>query len=456
MTKRLLLSYLTITVVVLLLLEIPLAVFYSQRERERITADIEHDATVLATLYEDALEQDDPLDPGPSDNYKNRTGARVVVVDVDGLSKVDTDMPADRDFSTRPEIARALAGVTASGTRPSDTLLTDLVYVAVPVASGGTVHGALRITFDTSHIASRIHRFWLALGGIALTVLAAVAVVGWALARSVTRPIRQLNLAATRFAAGDLNHQPETGAGPPEIRELAELMATMAHRLEELLRSQRAFVADASHQLRTPLTALRLRLDNLQEHLPADQSTELDAAIDETNRLANLVSSLLHLARADERLPHEIADLAQRARERADTWTAVSDSHGVAMAIDVPSAPILVRAAVGAIDQILDNLIDNAINASPVAGTVTVHVSADGSATTLTISDEGPGLPDEHKTMATERFWRGTTSKDGTGLGLAIVTALVSASGGSVRLDDAPSGAGLRVTVTFAPATPDD
>jgi hypothetical protein len=126
-TRRLLLSYLTITLIVLLLLEIPLGLFYAQRERERLAADVEHDATVIATLYEDDLEVGAPLDPTPADTYEDRTGARVVVVDADGIARVDTGGDVPRDFSTRPEIAAALEGERAAGTRRSDTLGTDLL-----------------------------------------------------------------------------------------------------------------------------------------------------------------------------------------------------------------------------------------------------------------------------------------------------------------------------------------
>ena len=161
MTKRLMLSYLIITLIVLLMLEIPLGLFYGQRERERLIADVEHDANVIATLYEDDVERGLPLDPQPAATYQDRTGARVVVLDGDGISLVDTDQPVSRDFSTRPEIVVALEGTRASGTRSSETLGTDLLYVAVPVASGGTVHGALRITLDTSQVNARIRQFWL-------------------------------------------------------------------------------------------------------------------------------------------------------------------------------------------------------------------------------------------------------------------------------------------------------
>ena len=447
MTRRVLLGYLTITVVVLLLLEVPLAIFYAQREQERTIADLERDVSVIATLYEDVLERDLPLDPRPAEEYRNRTGARVVIVDTGGLSLVDTDQDVDRDFSTRPEITEALAGTLASGIRPSETLGTDLVYVAAPVASGGTVHGALRVSLDISDVTARIHRFWFALAGIAAVVLATAAVVGWGIARSVTRPIRQLNAEAARFAGGDLTTSDRAVSGPPEVRALADTMSTMASRLDVLLRTQRTFVADASHQLRTPLTALRLRLENLQSQLPASTASELEPAIDETDRLAALVGNLLQLARADEHPPTATADLAGLARDRVDTWTAAAEAQGVVLRPDIDPGDALVEAVPGAIEQILDNLLENALDATP-GGSVTVTLSSTPDAASVTVRDDGPGLSDEDKRDATQRFWRGSTTTPGTGLGLAIVDTLAAASSATLELRDAPGG-GLAVTVTF-------
>lgn len=461
MTKRLLLSYLTITLVVLLMLEIPLGLFYAQRERERVASDLEHDANVIATLYEDDLEAGVSLDPAPANLYEERTGARVVAVDADGISQVDTAADIQRDFSTRPEIAAALEGVGTSGTRSSETLATDLLYVAVPVASGGTVHGALRITLDTSDVTQRIRSFWFALVVVAVVVLSAVAAIGWVIARSVTRPVRELTATASRFASGDLSIRPSQPTGPPEIRELDDSMTTMARRLDAVLTTQRAFVADASHQLRTPLTALRLRLENLQSRLPPGDASpddgrpldqEVERAIDETARLTELVTNLLQLARADERptTATATADLRMLVRDRVDTWTAVGDELGVRIVgpDDRAGGPLVVRAVPGAVEQILDNVLDNAVRASSTGDVVTVSIDEGSDTVALRIEDRGPGLSDVDKSEATRRFWRGDTTAPGTGLGLAIVEALATASGGSVSLSDTDGG-GLTVTVTL-------
>ncbi len=460
MTRRLVASYLTITVIVLVLLMVPLAVFYSQRERERLAADVEHDANVIATLYEDDLEAGTPLDPVPADTYEGRTGARVVVVDSAGISEVDTGDAIDRDFSTRPEIAAALDGVRTAGTRRSETLGTDLLYVAVPVASGGTVHGALRITLDTSDVNERIRTFWVALGGVAVVVLSAVVLIGWVIARSVTRPLRELTASAARFAGGDFSVTDRVSEGPPEIRALDDTMATMASRLDAVLSDQRRFVADASHQLRTPLTALRLRLENLQSDLAdadgdhPDQAAvdALERAIGETERLTELVSNLLQLARADDHPVTEVADVGLLARDRVDTWTAIAEERGVELRHIATDEPTLVRCVPGAIEQILDNLLDNALAVSSSGTSIEVAIDARAEAAVeLCVIDHGPGLSDAAKVEAMRRFWRGDITRPGTGLGLAIVETLAQASGGQVVLTDT-GGGGLTVVVELPAA----
>src|SRR4051794_14140633 len=148
MTRRLLLSYLAVTLFVLAVLEIPLGITFASREEDRLFADIERDARVLATVYEDALEEGRPtIAPDEAVAYADRTGGRVVIVDRNGISLVDTSTALElgRDFSSRPEIAKALSGGLATGSRPSETLEQQLMYVTVPIASSGRVFGAIRI-----------------------------------------------------------------------------------------------------------------------------------------------------------------------------------------------------------------------------------------------------------------------------------------------------------------------
>ncbi len=152
-------------------------------------------------------------------------------------------------------------------------------------------------------------------------------------------------------------------------------MDTMAVRLDALIDEQRAFVADASHQLRTPLTALRLRLENLQTRVSTEEAAELDAVIDESTRLAALVADLLQLARADEHAPVGTVDLRELVAERTDMWSAVADERGITIEMRAPDEAVLARAQPGAVDQVLDNLLDNALNASPDHGSVRVELN---------------------------------------------------------------------------------
>ena len=187
----------------------------------------------------------------------------------------------------------------------------------MPVASGGEVFGAVRITYPTSALDHRINRYRLALAAVALIVLAVAALVGLLLARSIARPLRRLEGVAARVGGGELTARASESDGPSDVRSLAGEFNRTTAKLAALLTSQEQFVADASHELRTPLMALRLRLEN----------GETDAALVEAERLAGLVDELLELARADASgdLP---GDLPPRRRRRAARRALVGARRG--------------------------------------------------------------------------------------------------------------------------------
>jgi signal transduction histidine kinase len=439
MTRRLLLSYVSITVVVLALLVLPLGAGYADRASAALLAGVERDANAVADLVTpDLAAGREPALDGVLADYAAR-GGRIVVVTREGRSVGDSDLIGEpsRDFSTRPEVAAALAGTREEGIRFSETLGQKLMYVAIPVVSGGQVHGAVRISYPTAELDERVRRYWLRLCGLSALVLAAVVGVGFVLARGVTRPVQELDRVARSLSRGQLDARAGTRSGAPELRSLGETVNSMAERLTRLVGSQRLFVADAAHQLRTPLTALRLRLETL--HLDADQQPKLDAALAETARLGRLVDSLLALARADAAAVAAVpVDAAAVAAGRVEAWQGPAAERGVRLELDAGPAAVPAALAVpGALEQILDNLVSNALAVSPPGGAVTVRAEERGPDTVaVLVLDSGPGLAEEDRARAFEPFWRGRDARpaSGFGLGLAIARRLAEAAGGTVEL----------------------
>ncbi len=375
-----------------------------------------------------------------------------MITDRRGISVVDSSSstPGRRNFSTRPEFRAALRGDVATGTRHSSTLGYDLLYVAVPIASGGTIHGAARITYPTSEVDRRVRNYWLALGGIAVVVLAVAALIGLSFARWIRRPLAGLEVAAAEAGAGDLSARAPVPEAPPEVRRLALEFNDMVARVDGLVSVQKEFVADASHELRTPLTALRLRLENLERHVGDGGRASLDAAETEVERLSGLVDELLALARADAgTAPAEAVDLAEVASARIDAWRPTAGE--VRLQLQAPGAA---RARVGPdrAAQVLDNLLSNALRHAPESSTITISVAqAPGELVELRVADEGPGMTAEQKARAFDRFWRAGSGSGGSGLGLAIARRLVEVDGGTIELRDA-AGGGLEAVVRLPAA----
>jgi signal transduction histidine kinase len=483
--RRLLLSYLLLTLLVLVVLEVPLAVAYRDRARDQLTAGLERDAFVLAAFGEDAIQGNGAIDLQElATNYQDRTDGRVVIVDRDGISVADSD-PLDtttRSFGSRPEFQSALANEVATGTRHSTSLGTELLFVAVPITSGGEVYGAIRVSLSTAQVEARVHRYWFVLLGIGVVSLVAAGLVAEVVFRWVSRPLVALRDAAGRLGSGNLTTRAPTQDGPPEVRELAESFNTMAGRLDELVQAQRAFVADASHQLRTPLTALRLRLENLEQEISGDEAeADLDAARTETRRLSRLVDGLLTLARADRPTTSTststgTVELGEVLTDRIASWRPVAEEFGLTLTGAVPH--LTTRGDPDRLAQVIDNLIANAIDASSPDDELrlTARPSTDRQWIEVHVIDQGPGLTPEQRSRAFDRFWRADPSSGsgrssgpssasgrptveddtrlgGTGLGLAIVRQLVRVDGGEVELAEADGG-GIDAVVRLRPAPP--
>jgi signal transduction histidine kinase len=224
----------------------------------------------------------------------------------------------------------------------------------------------------------------------------------------------------------------------------------MASKLDSLIRQQRAFASDASHQLRTPLTALLLRIERAREALlldPVSADARLGDAEVEVERLTSIVEGLLAIARS-EGGSHDVVpvDLAVLALDRVENWRALAEEREVTIAYEGPEHAVG-TALSSAPEQILDNLVDNAIGHSPHGTAVLVRVRELKDEIELAVIDAGTGMTEDQCKRAFDRFWRADSTKDGSGLGLAIVKHLVELSGGSAALVPGRGGSGVVATV---------
>ncbi len=460
MTRRLLLSYLSITALVLVLFEVPLGLTAARRERAELMASVRHDAGAIATYAAGPLRSGDRHRlQAVAGAYRSQAGGRVVIVDAQGRAVADSHASdkTERSFASRPEVAEALAGREADGIRYSATLDQRLAFVAVPVAPGGQVVGAVRVTYPAKVIDARILRNWLVLGAVAVLVLGVVSLVSLAMARSVSAPLKAIEVAAARLGEGDLSARAPVPASPPELRLLAREVNDAGAKLGRLVAHQQDFVADASHQLRTPLAALRLRLEMLEGEVASEEAAEdIGGALAEVHRLSRLIDGLLVLARAEQAgVGTEPLALEAVARDRLSAWSPLADERGVRLVVDVPES-LGVEAAPGSLEQVLDNLIANALDVSPRGGRILLKGTEEEGWVVLHVTDEGPGMDAQRRERAFDRFWRPTgaapaASGGGFGLGLAIARRLVESDGGQLDLLDAPSG-GLDARIRLRPA----
>jgi signal transduction histidine kinase len=446
---RLLAAFAYVLILVIVALEVPLILNVSRRVDAEVKAQAAAQAQLIAASAAAELEDDDTRALGDIVREARREGGgRVLVVGKDGTLVADT-AGQEGSYRDRPEIAAALAGRIAQGRRFSDTLGESLLYTAVPVVIGDDVEGAVRITQSVDAIDGRIRRDVLGLAGIGAIALVLGLAFAWVLAGTLARPLQRLAATARRVEAGDLEARAEP-EGSSEHREVAHAFNDMTDRLGQVLEAQRQFVANASHQLRTPLTGLRLRLEAASLKAGPELADELAAAEREVERLARLLTALLTLAREGDRpsghATTSLADAVEHARER---WEDRAEQSGHRLVVDCREEA-LARVSEEDLAIVLDNLIENALHYSD-GGAVSVACGREGSEVYVAVLDEGPGLEPGEEQGVFERFSRGSGGRraPGTGLGLALVATLARRWGGSASIGNRSEG-GARAAVRFA------
>jgi signal transduction histidine kinase len=365
---------------------------------------------------------------------------RVVVVDARGTLLADSAGPSElgTSYAARPEIRAALAGRRFQQTRASRTLGESLLATASPIARGGRTVGVVRVTQSVAAVNRAVRRSIGGLVAIGGVVLLLGLIAGALIARALARPLARLEATAGEIAAGDLDRRAPV-EGTAEQRSLARSFNEMTERIARTLRAQREFVADASHQLRTPLTGLRLRLEEIEAATPSE---DVDAALREVDRLSQMVNELLLLSAAGERdAPAASIPLAAAAAGAAHRFPGVEvvDRSGGARVLCAPAD----------LDRAIDSLVENAINYSPAGAPVTVVAGERG----IEVLDSGPGLAPDEAEAVFERFHRGRAGRaggaPGTGLGLPIARELMRRWGAATTIATRPEG-GARAVIAFS------
>lgn len=320
------------------------------------------------------------------------------------------------------------------------------LVVASPVIRDGDVIAVVVTDSPTGRMRSQTLQGWLLIGAgelaaMLLAVGAALRLTGW-----VLRPVRVLDATTHDIATGRLKSRVAAAGGPPELRRLARSFNEMADNVEDVLEQQRAFVADASHQLRNPLSALLLRIELLALELP-EGNEEIASVRTEGKRLAQVLDDLLGLALAEHAAADlQLTDIGELAAERVGAWRPLAEERGVRLTGHCPATtgwadPIALSSA-------LDAVIDNALKFTPEGEEVRVEVSWSGERTMIVITDGGPGLTEDELARIGDRFWRSNRHQNvkGSGLGLSISRALLTAGGGFITYEQHEPH-GLRVTV---------
>jgi signal transduction histidine kinase len=323
-----------------------------------------------------------------------------------------------------PATADSVVQAAHGSSTPSTGDVGDELVVAVPIVNGSTLTGVVRAATPHREAYIRVALAWLAMAGCAVLAIGVTWLVARRLAARLAQPLEQLSAAAERLGEGDFTVRVHR-TGIPEIDQVAETLDKTAERVGRTLDRERAFSADASHQLRTPLAGLRLQLEDALDDPNEELRNAVAAAITTADRMDGTINDLLTLAK-QTREPRSPADIGRLFTEVRHDWHGLLAAKGRALRVmPTPGARPLVSEP--AVRQILGVLLDNAFTHG--RGTVTVTARSTGNALAIDVIDEGTDVDGDQ-----DLFARGHSSGNGHGIGLALARSLAEAEGGRLRL----------------------
>ena len=372
----------------------------------------------------------------------------------------ETADAAVEDGSTllaRAEIRNALAGRYGAATRvnpgPNQSVT---LHIAIPIRIEGAVEGAVLVTQSTGRILQTLYAVRLDIFKVFLLSLGAAVVLSLLAATTIARPLARLRRRAEAILdrRGRLQGGFAPSARRDEIGDLERALAELTAQLEEHLRSTEAFAADVSHEFKNPLASIRTATDMaLEVDEPAERRRFLMMIQKDIARMEHLLSEAREISRIDARLDDDNggpAALDQLLPALVDAFRLRVGEEGPQFDLALADADVVVPASPDRLTQVFENLIDNAVSFSPPDGTVTVTLRAGDRRAEVSIVDEGPGIPDEHRDRIFTRFFSyrpdGDPDRGHTGLGLALVRAIVESYGGAVTAEPR-SGGGTKIVV---------
>jgi signal transduction histidine kinase len=405
MRRRLLISMLAVAIAAVLALGIPLGFVLGRLQVDAATQALHRDAQVLANNLNQRHLAGQPIDAAYASQLGRELDPRYVVIRENGAVLAHTGRwPGPHDYRS----ATAIAGV---GNNPSAPLF------AVTVEADDNLSGNLT-------------RQLLLVGAVALAAVGVAVILGLLYTRRITRPLEELARAADRLGLGDSSPLGRR-YGIQELDRVAEGLDGSAQRINDLLSAERDFAVDASHQLRTPLTALSMRLEEMMAaaDYPDVVREEGAAALSQTERLADVVGQLLGRARRASAGVPTVASVDEIVGQQVVEWEPAFRRANRRLALGGEKG-LLAFATPGGASQVIATLLDNALVHG--AGTVTIRTSRTRRSVVIEVRDEGSGVPAELAPRIFERSVSG--SPNGTGLGLALARTIAAADGGQVVL----------------------
>jgi len=433
-----------IAVTVAVTLALPMVSVVAQNEQTALVSELQVETLAAASLLSS---QSYDKWTATVDSLPSRDGERVVVVSQLMELVADSDHSGLERAFNRPEIRKALRGKMASDVRMSNTLGSELRYVAAPIVKNEQVVAAVRVSLPEDLVRNAVRRTSFMLVGFVLAVALIAAAVAWLLASSISAPVRALADIAKRLP-DDLELRADETAGPEEVRSVATAMNDTARRLFDLVKRTERVAADASHHLRTPLTGIRLRLEAIADTAEdAEITDQASHALSEVDRLNHRIDQVLALARSDaasgERQP---SNASATVLSRIASFTPIVAERGIELESDI-EPDLSAMTTNGAVARIIDELLSNAQHYA--RSRIRVHLRAVEDGVQLTVEDDGKGVPSNELESIFGRFSRGSGAvPGGTGLGLALVRETALVCGGDATASRGELG-GLAVRVVL-------